>query len=181
MNDSIKGRAFVIGDGVTAYKIISQARWTACGTDMAELGKWAFEPSLDEIRDVEYGFRDLGFDIVVAGGDFGGGGKTNDHPVLALMGAGVKLVVAESFNRIFFRNAINLGLPVVQCRGILSLIETGQEVSCDLRSDEVKNLTTGCSLQYVPLSELALEILSAGGLLSYHRARFAARKAAHAG
>ncbi len=162
--------AFVIGNGTTAYKIISQARWFACGTNVEELGKWTFEPSIPEIKDKPYGFRDMGYRIVIAGTDFGGGGKSNDHPVLTLKGSGVQVLIAESFNRIFFRNALNLGVPALECRGILDFAKTGDEIRCDIETGLVENLTQGTKIQAVPLTGLPMELIRAGGLLNYHRA-----------
>lgn len=169
MNRIIKGRTFKIGDNITAYKIISQARWTACGTDVGELGKWAFEPSIPEIKDVPYGFRDLGYKIVVGGTDFGGGGKSNDHPVLTLKEAGVKLLIAESFSRIYFRNAINLGLPAIQCPGISEFADNGHELSAHLITGEITNLATGKIIRGEPLSDYIIKLVEAGGLLAYYR------------
>lgn len=169
MNKIIKGKVYKIGDNITAYKIISQARWTACGTDTKELGKWAFEPSIPEIMDVPYGFRDMGLDIVVGGVDFGGGGKSNDHPVLSLKGAGVKLLIAESFSRIFFRNAINLGLPAITCSHISEFADMGDELSVNLYTGEIYNLTTKKTIIGERYNDYILKLIEAGGLLAFHR------------
>lgn len=171
MEHKIVSKAFAIGNGTTAYKIISQARWTACGTNVEELGKWTFEPSIPEIANVPNGFKNMGYRIVVAGSDFGGGGKSNDHPVLTLKGAGVEVLIAESFNRIFFRNALNLGMPVVTCPGILNVVETGDEIECNLLTGTITNLTTGKSLQGTALTGLPMELIEAGGLLPYWRSK----------
>lgn len=165
----IEGKCFCVGDGVTAYRIISQARWTACGMDQAELGKWVFENLAPDAADKPGAFRDTGYSVVIAGTNFGGGGKSNDHPVIALKGAGIKLVVAESFSRIFFRNCINLGLSVMQCPGIASLLANDDILRCDLSSGAIENLTNGKSARAVPLNDLALKILNAGNLLQYYR------------
>ena len=163
--------AFVIGNETTAYKIISQARWTACGTNVDELGKWTFEPSILEIKDKPYGFRDMGYKIVIAGTDFGGGGKSNDHPVLTLIGAGVEVLIAESFNRIFFRNALNLGMPALVCPGILAFAKTGDMIRCNIETGLVENLTQNTKMQAVPLTDLPLKLIQAGGLLNYYKTR----------
>ncbi|MDR3280081.1 MAG: hypothetical protein LBT23_06185 [Synergistaceae bacterium] len=167
MNSLIGGKCFWVGNGITAYQIISQARWTAAGTDETELGNWAFEKLAQGAADKIGAFRAMGYKIVVAGSNFGCGGKSNDHPVLALKGAGIGLIIAESFSRIFFRNAINLGLPVTLCPGISSLCSTDDAVECDLRNGLVKNISSGASLETVSLSTLALDILGAGSLLGY--------------
>lgn len=165
----IKGNVFKVGDNVTAYQISFQERWKSCGTDATELGKWAFEPLLPEVKDVPFGFRDKGYSIVVGGVDFGGGGKSNDHPVLTLKGAGVSLLIAESFSRIYFRNCINLGLPVIECRGINEFVQTNDELIVDLNSGEIENLTTKKTIKGAQLNAYVLDIIKAGGLLSYYR------------
>jgi 3-isopropylmalate/(R)-2-methylmalate dehydratase small subunit len=167
MNSLIEGKCFRVDNGITAYQIISQARWTAAGTDEAKLGDWVFETLAQGAAGKVGAFRAMGYKIVVAGSNFGCGGKSNDHPVLALKGAGVDLVIAESFSRIFFRNAINLGLPVTLCPGILSICATDDAVECDLLKGVVKDLSKDISLEAVPLSTLALDILGAGSLLGY--------------
>lgn len=168
MNSLIRGRVWKCGDDVTAYQIIAQRRWTLGSADRAEMGKWAFEDVCDEVRDVPFGFRDLGRNIVVAGNDFGGGGKSIEHPVAAMLGAGVKLTVAESFSRYNFRNSINMGLPAVTCKEITSLFETGDEMEANLLTGEIKNLTNGKSAEVTPFPAFILNILEVGGVLSYY-------------
>lgn len=170
MEKKIRAKTFVVGNGITAYQIISQARWTACGTDMEELGKWAFEPSIPEINNVPNGFKRMGYGIVAAGTDFGGGGKSNDHPVLTLKGAGIKVLVAESFNRIFFRNALNLGVPAITCPGILEAVSSGQELECDICTGTITCIDTGQILKGIPLQGRPMELIEAGGLLPHCRA-----------
>lgn len=167
MEKKIRAKVFAAGRGVSAYQIISQARWTACGTDPKELGKWAFEPLIPEISNVPNGFKSMGYGIVAAGTDFGGGGKSNDHPVLALKGAGIKVLVAESFNRIFFRNALNLGVPAVTCPGILEAVRSGQELECNICTGEITCIDTGRILKGSPLQGRPMELIEAGGLLAH--------------
>lgn len=171
MSVLIKGKCFQVGDGVTAYQIIAQSRWSPVGSDLTRLGDWLFE-NLESVASSEDGaFRSMGYNIVAAGENFGCGGKSNDYPVAALKDAGVELVIARSFNRIFYRNAINLGLPVVLCPNILSLCAAGDTLECDLSRGTVNNSSKGVSLDTTPLSTLALEILGAGGLIDYYIAR----------
>jgi len=169
MNTIFSGKTYVTGNGTTAYSISLQKRWNDCGTDAEALGQWLFEPIVPEFKDVPGAFKALGYEIVVSGADLGGGFKTNDHPVLTFKGAGVKLLISESFNRIFFRNAINLGMPVITCPGILNMVHTDDVLTGDIATGFVKNETTGETLQGVPMSKLALELQSAGGLLPYYR------------
>ncbi len=103
-------------------------------------------------------------DIIVAGEDFGCG-SSREHAIWALRGAGVASVVAESFARIFYRNAINNGYPVVEYKGVSREVSDGDELEIDLRGGILKNLTTGKEFSFVPLSEFALKIAESGGLL----------------
>jgi len=103
-------------------------------------------------------------DYIVAGNDFGCG-SSREHAIWALRGAGVSCVIAESFARIFYRNAINNGFPVVECKVIAKHISDGDELEVKLREGVIKNLTTGEKISYIPLPEFAFEIAEAGGLL----------------
>lgn len=102
--------------------------------------------------------------IVVGGKNFGSGSSREQAP-LALKYSGVRCVVAESFARIFFRNSINIGLPVVECKGISKAVENGDELAVDLDKGEVRNTTKGKTLQATKLPAFILEILSDGGLI----------------
>lgn len=175
MNRVLQGTVWKCGDNITAYQIITQKRWTACGMNQEELGKWAFEGAEPGVKDLPYGFRDRGYDIVIAGKDFGGGGKSNEHPVLAMKGAGVKLIIAESFSRYNYRNAINLGLPALACPGITKLFNTGERIEVDLITGQIKNLTTGSSIAGIPLNDFVLNLIGAGGLLKYFQNKLASQ------
>jgi 3-isopropylmalate/(R)-2-methylmalate dehydratase small subunit len=102
--------------------------------------------------------------IVVGGKNFGCGSSREQAP-LALKYSGVKCVVAESFARIFFRNAINIGLPVVECKGISKAVENGDELSVDFDKGEVRNVSKGRTLKGTKLPAFILEILADGGLI----------------
>ncbi|MCE5251093.1 3-isopropylmalate dehydratase small subunit [bacterium] len=103
-------------------------------------------------------------DVIVAGHDFGCG-SSREHAIWAIRGAGVSCVIADSFARIFYRNAINNGFPVVECRGITESVSDGDELDIHLREGILKNLTTGESLRFIPLPDFAFGIADAGGLL----------------
>jgi len=103
-------------------------------------------------------------DYIVAGNDFGCG-SSREHAIWALRGAGVSCVIAESFARIFYRNAINNGFPVVESKGIAKHISDGDELEVQLRVGVIKNLTTGEKISFIPLPEVAFKIAEAGGLL----------------
>lgn len=102
--------------------------------------------------------------IVVGGKNFGCGSSREQAP-LALKYSGVRCVVAESFARIFFRNSINIGLPVVECPGISAVVETGDELSVDFDKGEVHNITKGRISKGTKLPAFILEILNDGGLI----------------
>lgn len=164
MNAQIKGPCFRVGDGVSSLQIIAQARWPE-----PRLGDWLFEKLIPGAENKAGAYRETGCSIVVAGENFGCGGKSNDYAVLALRDAGVELVIAESFNRIFYRLAIDLGLPVVICPNILSFCTAGDTVECDLFKGTVKRTSDGALQDTTPLSALALDILCAGSLTDYYQ------------
>jgi 3-isopropylmalate/(R)-2-methylmalate dehydratase small subunit len=103
--------------------------------------------------------------IIVVGGKNFGCGSSREQAALALKHSGVRCVVAESFARIFFRNSINIGLPVVECPGISEAVETGDELSVDFHKGEVCNVTKGKTLKGTKLPAFILEILGDGGLI----------------
>ncbi|WP_319415148.1 3-isopropylmalate dehydratase small subunit [Marispirochaeta aestuarii] len=102
-------------------------------------------------------------DIVVAGTNFGCG-SSREHAAIALKHAGVAAVVAESFARIFYRNAINLALPLLVCKGISSWVESGDTLKIDLEQGTVTNSRTGKVLEGEKLSSYAMNILDKGGI-----------------
>jgi 3-isopropylmalate/(R)-2-methylmalate dehydratase small subunit len=108
--------------------------------------------------------------IVVGGKNFGCGSSREQAP-LALKYAGVKCVLADSFARIFFRNAINIGLPVIEHKGISAAVETGDKLTVDFETVTVQNLSQGNSFQAAKLPPFILEILTDGGLIENLRRR----------
>jgi 3-isopropylmalate/(R)-2-methylmalate dehydratase small subunit len=108
--------------------------------------------------------------IVVGGKNFGCGSSREQAP-LALKYAGVKCVIADSFARIFFRNAINIGLPAIEHGGISTAVETGDELTVDFESGNIRNLSKGKSFQAAKLPPFILEILADGGLIENLRRR----------
>lgn len=102
-------------------------------------------------------------DVVVAGTNFGCG-SSREHAAIALKQAGVGLVVAESFARIFYRNAINMGLPVLICKGVLDKIYQSDLLEIDLAKGQVKNLSQNEIYKCEELPDYVMEILKAGGI-----------------
>jgi len=104
-------------------------------------------------------------DIIVAGENFGCG-SSREHAPIAIKGSGISCVVAKSFARIFFRNAINIGLPIVECAEAVDAINSGDVVSVDTDNGTVVNETTGKSYAAQPFPDFLQNIIEEGGLLS---------------
>src|SRR4030042_3235233 len=122
--------------------------------DPCELGKHALE-SLDT-KFVDKAKAGI---IIIGGKNFGCGSSREQEPV-ALKYAGVKCVLAESFARIFYRNSINIGLPVIECKGISTAVNEGDEVEVDFEAGKIRNLTQKKKLQGTKLPPFILEILT---------------------
>ena len=104
-------------------------------------------------------------DIVVAGSNFGCG-SSREHAPLALKSCGVKCVIAPSFARIFYRNSINIGFPIVECPQAAEEIQAGDEVDVDFSTGVITNKTSGKTYQAAPFPEFISEIITSGGLLN---------------
>jgi 3-isopropylmalate/(R)-2-methylmalate dehydratase small subunit len=109
-------------------------------------------------------------DMVVARENFGCG-SSREHAPIALKGAGVSVVIAKSFARIFYRNAFNTGLPILVAPEAVEGIKEGDELTVDLATGEIADLTTGVIYQAQPLPPFMQELVEAGGLLSYLKKR----------
>lgn len=154
-----QGRAHVIGDDIDTDQILPGEYLNT--VDEADLGQYAFEGYDPTFIDrIDEG------DIVVAGTNFGLGSSREAAPV-AIRHSGIGAVVAESFARIFYRNAINVGLPIATVPGITDVVSDGDEVVVDVSEGAVDNLTTGETFETAALPEDLLEILQAGGLVAY--------------
>lgn len=171
METKITGKAWVGGDNISTYAITPQRRWNLDKMDPEELGKWAMEEADEAFAGKEGAFRDSGFSIVVAGACFGGGGKSIEHPIYALKGAGIKVVIADSFARFNFRNSVNNALPVFTCPGLKDVTQTNDELTVDLKEGVVENHRTGARTALVPLTPFAIELMEAGGLIPYTKAK----------
>ncbi len=109
-------------------------------------------------------------DLIVAG-EYFGCGSSREHAPLCLKLRGIKAIVAESFARIFFRNGLNIGLPVIEAKGV-SAIEEGNEIEIDLKSGQMKDLTSGSIYQGTPIPDFLFKMLEKGGLLAELEERF---------
>jgi 3-isopropylmalate/(R)-2-methylmalate dehydratase small subunit len=156
----LKGKAHIFGDDVNTDYIIS-GKYKFKTLDMDELACHCMEDI-----DPDFSERVQPGDFIVAGGNFGCGSSREQAP-LVIKHAGVSAVLACSFARIFFRNAINKGLPAVECD--TSGIEAGDELEVDLGAGRVRNLTRGGEVEIVPLPAVMMDILAEGGLTAYLR------------
>jgi 3-isopropylmalate/(R)-2-methylmalate dehydratase small subunit len=114
-------------------------------------------------------------DIIVGGENFGCG-SSREHAPLAIKGSGVSCVVANSFARIFYRNAINVGLPILECAEAVAETEKGDRLTVDLAAGTIANARTGKTYRTAPLPEFVMRIVAAGGLVPYTRGRLQASK-----
>ena len=113
-------------------------------------------------------------DIVVAGANFGCG-SSREHAPLALKASGVKCVIAPSFARIFYRNAINIGFPIMECPQAAAEIQAGDQVNVDFKTGAIVDETTGKAYQAAPFPAFVDGIIESGGLLKALKARGVAR------
>ena len=159
----LRGRAWVFGNDVDTDAIIPAKR---CSTiEIAELGRYAME-GLDPTfaASIKVG------DIIAAGWNFGCGSSRETAP-LALLGAGVAAVVAGSFARIFFRNAINVGLPLVESPEAILDARPGDWLHVDTAEGRLCNETRGMTYAIAPYPEVVREIIACGGMVEYVRKR----------
>ena len=105
-------------------------------------------------------------DVIVAGEDFGCG-SSREHAVWAICGAGVKTVIAKTFARIFYRNAINNGFYLIESPDAIEKINDGDELEIDYETGVITNKTSGAEISFQPLPDFALEIIKDGGLLEH--------------
>lgn len=156
---TIEGSVFRYGDNVDTDVIIP-ARYLNT-SDAKELAAHCME-DIDATftSSVKQG------DIVVAGKNFGCG-SSREHAPIALKGAGISCVIAETFARIFYRNALNIGLPILECPEAAERIQAGDRVTIDLVSGTVADLTTGETFQAEPFPPFMRELIDAGGLIAY--------------
>jgi 3-isopropylmalate/(R)-2-methylmalate dehydratase small subunit len=105
-------------------------------------------------------------DVIVGGQNFGCG-SSREHAPVAIRGSGTQCVIAASFARIFFRNAINIGLPILECPQAASAIDEGDEIEVDVRSGQIFNVSKNQQYQALPLPAFVMKIAEAGGMVSF--------------
>lgn len=165
MKGILKGKAWVFGDNIDTDQIVPAEYLVTM--DSRELARHAFEKARpDFAKGVASG------DIVVAGRNFGCG-SSREHAPRALIGAGVSCVIAESFARIFFRNAINIGLPVIEAR---LRARDSDAVSVDLSKGILRDESTGESATFTAYPPFVMMLVDKGGLVPYTKEMLGCRR-----
>ena len=159
----IRERAHKVGDHIDTDLIIA-GRYLV-STDPAKLAEHLFED-----LDPSFRARIRPGDVIVAGENFGQG-SSREHAPLALLGAGIRVVVAASFARIFYRNAFNNGLVLLECPLAARRVQDGDELEIDLETGRIVNCTRAETYQAQPIPPFMRELVLAGGLIPYVRQR----------
>jgi 3-isopropylmalate/(R)-2-methylmalate dehydratase small subunit len=153
------GRVWKYGDDInTDYIIPGRYMELTSPKEIADKVFEEYDPSF--IKRVKKG------DMVVGGRNFGCG-SSREHAPIALKENGVSVIIAESFARIFYRNAINIGLPAMECTGIHDIVEQGDLLEINIKKGTIINLKNEKKLFFKPLPDFMVEVLNAGGLASY--------------
>jgi 3-isopropylmalate/(R)-2-methylmalate dehydratase small subunit len=161
----LKGKVYKFGSDVNTDVIIP-ARYLNVSEPL-ELARHCMEDiDQDFVKKVKKG------DIIMADANFGCG-SSREHAPLAIKSAGVSCVIARSFARIFFRNAINIGLPLLECSECVENTKDGEILEVDLSTGKIVNLTNGLKFNAKPYPEFMSELINAGGLIEYTKKRLA--------
>ena len=156
---NIRGKAWKFGADVDTDAIIP-ARYLV-STDPVFLAKHCMEDA-----DASFAGKVQAGDVIVAGKNFGCG-SSREHAPIAIKAAGVGCVIAHSFARIFYRNAFNMGLPILECPEAAEAISAGDDLEIDLDGGHVINRTRGETYQAQPIPPFMQQLLQAGGLIPY--------------
>ncbi len=154
-----KGRVFKYGDNVDTDVIIPARHLTT--PDMKELAKHCMEDI-----DASFATAVRPGDMIVAGRNFGCG-SSREHAPASIKAAGVSCVIAATFARIFYRNALNIGLPILECPEAAAAIASGDTVSIDFDTGSIKDETTGAEFSAEPFPPFMQDLIKAGGLAAY--------------
>ena len=164
----LRGKAHKYGDDVNTDVIIP-ARYLNV-YDPAELAQHCMEDlDPDFLKRVKPG------DIIIAGTNFGCG-SSREHAPLAIKAAGISCVIAKSFARIFYRNALDTGLPILECEEAADKTKAGDILEVELSTGEIVNITRGLTFKAKPYPEFMLELIEAGGLIEYTKRKIAAQR-----
>ncbi len=164
----LKGKVHKYGADVNTDVIIP-ARYLSI-SDPAELARHCMEDI-----DPEFLSRMQPGDIIMATTNFGCG-SSREHAPLAIKAAGISGIIAKSFARIFFRNAINTGLPLLECDEAVAQTEAGDILEIDLSNGQIKNLTNGITFTAKPYPDFMAELISVDGLIEYTKKKLANRR-----
>ena len=156
-----EGRVFKFGDNVDTDVIIP-ARYLNTSVHKELAAHCMEDIDKDFVKNVEEG------DFIVANKNFGCG-SSREHAPIAIKAAGVSCVIASTFARIFYRNAINIGLPIIECEEAVKAIDAGDRLEVDFSTGEIKNLTKNESYQGEPFPEFMQKIIDNDGLIGYIR------------
>jgi 3-isopropylmalate/(R)-2-methylmalate dehydratase small subunit len=155
------GKAYKFGNNIDTDVIIP-ARYLN-SSDPQELARHCMEDA-----DADFPNKVKPGDMIVAEKNFGCG-SSREHAPIAIMAAGVSCVIAHSFARIFYRNAINTGLPILESPGAADAVKDGDELEVELETGRIKNIRTGEIYQATPFPDFMQGIISKGGLINYVR------------
>ena len=159
----VTGKVFKYGDNVDTDVIIPARYLNAPSPD--ELAKHCMEDI-----DASFATKVQPGDIIVGGANFGCG-SSREHAPIAIRACGVRCVIAASFARIFYRNSINIGFPILECPEAAAAIQNGDEVSVDFDSGLIRDETTGAEFRATALPPFIGRIVEDGGLLPYLKSR----------
>jgi len=164
----LRGKVHKYGDDVNTDVIIP-ARYLNV-YDPAELAQHCMED-----LDSEFLKRVKPGDIIVAGTNFGCG-SSREHAPLAIKAAGISCVIARSFARIFYRNALNTGLPILECEEAVDKTRAGDVLEIELSTGEIVNITRGLTFKAKPFPDFMLQLIEAGGLIEYTKRKIATKR-----
>ena len=159
MNEKFSGKVWVLGDDIDT-DIIIPTEYLALKT-IDDMKQYGFSPLRPELAgQIQKG------DIIVAGKNFGCG-SSREHAPISIKASGVSCVIAETFARIFYRNAINIGLPIIECPQAAKEIQAGDEVEVDFDSGIITDVTTGKKFQGQAFPPFMQKIIDCEGLVNY--------------
>lgn len=160
MNNIIKGKAWLFGDNISTDNI-SPARYLTKELPIEELSKYIFEGTVDNF----YKIIQKG-DIIIAGKNFGCGSSREESPI-GIKGVGISVIIAESFGRIFYRNAINIGLPVIECKEISKQVKQGDILQVNILDGIIKRISDNQEFYGEEKPKFLMDILMEGGLIEH--------------
>lgn len=155
----LRGSVWKFGDNINT-DLIAPGRYYHLRSNLKELSQHLLEDI-----DPEFVYKIKSGDLLVAGKNFGSG-SSREHAAQIIKIAGIGAILAQSFARIFFRNAINVGFPALQCD--TSSIETSDVVEINMETGEIKNITKNLKIRFTPLPQVMVNILKEGGLVNYY-------------